>query len=627
MFFPNSKFEFVYYEAIANAIDANATKIVIRNRLESLKDSSSIEVEISDNGDGFTDDRFAKFSKLLDVESDDHKGIGRLVFLNYFNNVHVKSAFGGKKRAFLFSESFVGKCEISATKDGENQTTLLFTHYNKERLKSYDRISPTTLKESITRHFFPLLYEKKLKNQPLEIVIHLDVENPESTDALPISVAKVDVSSLDDLKKAEFPAEGLDLLSNLEILYSVKQVDGPGSIITAACSDGRSIPLSLLSKSQLPQGYDLIFVVYSDFFTGKSDSSRQSLAVTEYELETLKSILVEKLSEVLRSSIPKIKEHNERAVANFTERYPHLNGYFNKNAVGLIEAGKVIEDAQKKFFLAQREILEATNLDEAKYEKSIEISSRLLMEYILYRTLIIRKLKQMDGGCSEADIHNTIVPMKKILRKGNIEEQFFFNNAWLLDDRYMNFSSILSDVEMAKLAEELKIEDEELTNEKRPDLTVVFSSDINASEKVDVVVVELKKLELPLAKREEVVSQLRQRARKLLLHYPDKIQRIWFYGIVDFNQEFVTALIEDKFIPLYSGGHLYYKEYEILPDSNDHSHKVPAGIFVLDYEAFINDAESRNSTFLKILKSRFVQDGSTSMLELTEKSAVSADSG
>ena len=435
-----------------------------------------------------------------------------------------------------------------------------------------------------------------------------------SSTELPTTFAKVDVNSLEDMKEIIFPAEGLDLLSDLKIVYSVKETAESGSIITAACSDGRSIPLTLLSKSDLPQGYDLIFVVYSDFFTGKSDSTRQNLALSEHEFETLKSVLVEKLSEVLRTSIPGIKKHNDKAIANFTEKYPHLEGYFNKNAVGLIESTKVIEEAQKKFFYAQREILEAVNLDDEKYEKSIAISSRLLMEYILYRTLIIKKLKQMDGNNSEADIHSTIVPMRKVLKKDNLEEQFFFNNAWLLDDRYMNFNSILSDIEMSKLANELKLDGEELQNDKRPDLTIVFSSDIKISEKVDVVVVELKKLELPLADREEVISQLRQRARRLYAHYPTKIQRIWFYGIVDFSDELIRSLVELEFIPLYSTGKLFYKEFPILPFSSDLTQKIPGSFFILDYKAFIDDAECRNSTFLKILKAGFQHQNGVSII-------------
>jgi hypothetical protein len=36
--------------------------------------------------------------------------------------------------------------------------------------------------------------------------------------------------------------------------------------------------------------------------------------------------------------------------------------------------------------------------------------------------------------------------------------------------------------------------------------------------------------------------------------------------------------------------------------NNDPSNKVPWGLFVQSYQSFVNDAETRNSTFLKILK-------------------------
>ena len=130
LFFPTSKFEFIYYEAIANSIDANATRIVIRNKLDSLKNSSSIKVVISDNGDGFNDDNFSKFSKLLNVKTDDHKGIGRLVYLNYFNNIHICSTYKGKKREFQFNEQFIGGNVVTDNVNEENKTTLVFTDYN-----------------------------------------------------------------------------------------------------------------------------------------------------------------------------------------------------------------------------------------------------------------------------------------------------------------------------------------------------------------------------------------------------------------------------------------------------------------------------------------------------------------
>ncbi|RZK68656.1 MAG: hypothetical protein EOO85_23860 [Pedobacter sp.] len=137
--------------------------------------------------------------------------------------------------------------------------------------------------------------------------------------------------------------------------------------------------------------------------------------------------------------------------------------------------------------------------------------------------------------------------------------------------------------------------------EKRPDIAIIFSNDPTEAKKVDVVIVELKKLGIGLAKKEEVISQLRQRARKLLLHFPNKIQRIWFYGIVDFDDDFKVSLLEDKYIELFSCGTVFYKEQPIIIDLETKA-EIPVGLYVLSFDAFLKDAEVRNSTFLNLLK-------------------------
>ena len=119
---------------------------------------------------------------------------------------------------------------------------------------------------------------------------------------------------------------------------------------------------------------------------------------------------------------------------------------------------------------------------------------------------------------------------------------------------------------------------------------------------IDVVIIEFKKLELGLAKKEEVISQLRQRARRLLSVYPEKIQRIWFYGVVDFDKEFIATLIEDEFIKLFSTGEVYYKAQKISINPDNPENSKIADIYILSYKTMLDDAESRNSTFLNILK-------------------------
>lgn len=89
-----------------------------------------------------------------------HKGIGRLVFLNYFDNVEISSEWADRRRKFVFKENFDGKAEMehlpSAVKG--NKTTLFFTKFSKDKVKSYDGdLKPGSLKEKIISHFLPTL--------------------------------------------------------------------------------------------------------------------------------------------------------------------------------------------------------------------------------------------------------------------------------------------------------------------------------------------------------------------------------------------------------------------------------------------------------------------------------------
>ena len=84
MFFGNSSLEMLYFEAVANALDAGAREIKINIAAKANNQPESIQIIISDNGVGLTDERYQRFSNLFDVDDRSHKGLGRLVYLCYF---------------------------------------------------------------------------------------------------------------------------------------------------------------------------------------------------------------------------------------------------------------------------------------------------------------------------------------------------------------------------------------------------------------------------------------------------------------------------------------------------------------------------------------------------------------
>lgn len=302
-------------------------------------------------------------------------------------------------------------------------------------------------------------------------------------------------------------------------------------------------------------------------------------------------------------NIPSVVEDNRKTETELNSQFPHLTGYYPKDSPGLIIKNVALEEAQKTFFIDQRKLLECESLDESKYEKALELSARALMEYVLYRARIIDKLKAMSPADSEAEIHTLIVPMKRTFQNNAFIEDTFNNNVWMFDDKYMSYETVLSDKAMSKVVTEIALDD--IDDAGRPDITIVFSGDPQTTKKVSVVVIELKKKGVKLAKKEEVVSQLRQRARKLLKYYDDKIERIWFYGITDIDQEFRRSLKEDQFKELFSHGNLFYKPQPIIVE--DENNPFVVDMFVMTYGAFIEDAESRNSTFIRILKGRIAR--------------------
>jgi hypothetical protein len=90
-------------------------------------------------------------------------------------------------------------------------------------------------------------------------------------------------------------------------------------------------------------------------------------------------------------------------------------------------------------------------LDEIRYEKYLEVSSRLLTEYILYRNIVINKLKMLDYKNDEEEIHNLIVPKRKTFHGDQFMDTIFSNNAWLLDDKYMSYTTILSEARIKEI--------------------------------------------------------------------------------------------------------------------------------------------------------------------------------
>jgi len=606
LFFPNPSLALVYYEAIANALDAGATKIDIEISIQAFTASETLNVKIRDNGSGFTDESFDHFKTLMKPKDGFHKGIGRLVFLNYFDSVEITSEWANKRRKFVFKENFDGNADNEDLLDAvpSNKTTLLFTKFSKNKVKSYDDLKPRCVKEKIISHFLPTLND--LRDRKIDFKITIDLETEESNAQKEFFSSQVTITSEDlpELILKEVRDDAVDAHSAINMHYYIKETTVSASLLTAVSIDGRTIPISLIQPSSIPLGYSVVFIFSSDLFRASADTSRQKLLLPEGLSESaLYMLLRREIGTVLTECIPKISDNNAKTKKKFEDQFPHLLGYFDSSTVGLIDREEALNSAQQKFFRIQKEILQCENLSDAIYEKSLEASARTLTEYILYREKIIAKMKAMTPGNSEQEIHNLIVPRWERFDQDDIASDVYQNNAWLLDDKFMTFRTILSEARMDKVINAIRLSEEVAEVSGRPDIAMIFSADPEDSAPVDVVVIEIKKKTDDEKENQYAVNQLLERADKLA-QYCSNIQRIWYYAVLEINDSFARSLRQQKWAPLFSKGRVYYQEF---PTYRNDQTVVPTPIFVMSFNAIVSDAAARNHTFLEILRSAMRQ--------------------
>lgn len=600
-FYKDPSFEMVFFEAISNALDAKATSIDIKLSLDDLKCIKNLKLEIIDNGIGFTDERFGKFSELLCTNELTHKGIGRLVYLCYFSTVNITSYFNKtKKRTFKFATDFEGKSSVEDVSNRVSGTELLMENYFLTRIGKNNFLDASYLKKRIIEHFYSRLYIfYKLQNKTINISIHTSTGNKEKKE-------NICTKDIPGFEVYHLPTNPIDLYNGIDMYYLIKEENDFNNrmLITAITIDDRTIPLDVISKENLPSTHDFVFLLYSESFRGKADDNRSSTTFSEGQKNMIINVFRKAIREVLNEKMPVIQKKNNKTYSNLIDRFPHLNGYISKDAVGYMPRLDVLKDAQEKFIKDQRDILDTDNLTEEQYQKSLDISSRSLAEYIVFRQLTINKLKKISPQQNESTSHNIMVPRYHEFKAQNIKYDFYRNNAWIFDDKFMTYSTILSEKDMTSLIDVITKGEVHDKDNDRPDIAIVFSTDpTKKNTKVDVVIIELKKKGLNINNNTTVEIQLEQRARKLSNYYDGVIQRVWYYGIVDIDDDYKLHL-ESSYSPLFSKGNVYYKPMSVVTEVKPRK-EIIANVYIMDYKALIEDANARNATFLALFKDKF----------------------
>ena len=77
---------------------------------------------------------------------------------------------------------------------------------------------------------------------------------------------------------------------------------------------------------------------------------------------------------------------------------------------------------------------------------------------------------------------------------------------------------------------------------------------------------------------------------------------MWFYGIIEISEKVELEL--DGYEPLYSTGKVLFAQKNVKISLNP-TKTISVGVYLLDYNALIGDADKKNETFLSIIKNTF----------------------
>lgn len=613
------------YEAISNSLEANATQInleIITNgqSKEELKLGLKpliIGFKIIDNGEGFTDENITSFNEYMSPlkRRQGCKGIGHFTWLKVFNNIHIESYTSQQLVKFDFNLKYNPNNIHKEPNNSVPKTSIIFSsltqHYKAKEADIDDII------QNIQEHLLIKLFLKKKNKETFNINVICG------------SLQKsIDNETVPDLEDETFTIQEQitnDKKNFLFKLYYAFFSNGKNKRDTFYCGNGRVVRrfLKSVKVDYLPEKDSTIMLLTSDYFDGKVNDIRSDFTFNVSDnnpsvqnpipFPDINEKLQQKIDEIIVNRYPSLQNDNEKVVEDCIKEYPYLAKYI-KIDNSLIKIKKSIIENAEKMFLKEKEyvknnfnkLLSSKNIDNEEYKKSIEkineISARELAQYFMYRGEIIKALGNLQNQNEDEDkLHILFMP------KGNKSvkdsKKYYDTNVWLLDDKYMAYSEIYSDVKIKSIKEAIaNMNLKEYGVNKEPDLAIFYNT--NNSPYKDLVVVEFKALNVGPDRKITAYTEI-NRNIKFIASQSDNIRNIYGYVITKIDNEFQEYIESQAGIKtLFSNGSTpyYYLYNENIKDKN--GIKKDCHIYFVSTETIYSDAKSRNDTFLDIIKNK-----------------------
>lgn len=590
----------VIREGVTNSIHAGANEISVDLRFEKQSGLFGDEVRnvldritISDNGEGFNQDNLNYFDEICTGHKDDigGKGVGRLAFLKYANRVEIYSQLPAHRVEFRYTPEFKLEDVKRTEAFGKLETTIAISE-----LKEKINTQVTKLVNSMCDDLRLLLFLKKQAGTAISITFTHNSQQPFS-DTFVFSANQIEA-----LKTRTFEVSG-----EVFECYLFREETPRKGIIAMLCADQLCV-----EEYQISKRFDIcryLISITSAYLNRSSNIERQRLEIpkTTSDADLVSPISRETLMPRIHDEcLAMINETVEGDIDAFkAANIEKLQKYYPFITIDSLNGDAAILDAEEivKTYRAQQarredqiveDMVEGRRID---FDDISHLASDDLARFIVHRALVIDSLAKMPRESAENALHNAI--LKKHSDGSDIRE----NNVWLVDDKFLSYSSIYSDETLAKIVREVGIETES-KQQRKPDVAAFFSKD-NEGRPNKLVIIEFKKPGADIFENNKALLQCRLYASELV----DRIKTVreaFAFSIVEIDDEFYKDMKRTGFKDVFSlSERVVYNDFDIGGDND-----IPLHLYVMPAASLITDAQARNRVFEEVLRFNVVQSAS-----------------
>lgn len=582
----------VIREGLTNAIHAGASTICVdlsfdrQNGLFGDEERNVLDkITITDNGEGFTQDNLNYFDEVCTGHKDDigGKGVGRLAFLKFANRVEIRSQMASELVEFRYTPDFTPDDVRKTLSTGQLETVITISEP-----KNKVNTQVTKLVNSICDDLRLLLFLKKQTGRIISIQFKHNSKQP-FADEFTFSGEQIEARKT---RSFELNGETFDC-------YLFRE-EAPRKGITAMlCADELCV-----EEFQISKRFDIcryLISITSPYLNRSSNIERQKLEIPKTEIEAdlvspisrevlMPRIQQECLAMINQAAEGDIDTFKQNNINKLKKYYPFIKKDLLGNDAAMLDAEEVV-----KAYRAQQARREDSLVDDIEEGRNVafddisNLASDDLARFIVHRALMINSLANMPSDSAEEVLHNAI------LRKRSDGNDIRENNVWLVDDKFLSYSSIFSDETLARIVREVGL-DTESKQQRKPDIAAFYSKD-NEGHPNKLVIIEFKKPGADIFENNKSLLQCRLYASELVDRIKT-VREVFAFSIVEVDEEFYRDMKRTGFKDVFSLSERVVYDDFIIGSADD----IPLHFYVMPAASLISDAKARNRVFEDVLR-------------------------